>query len=66
MKNWASAGTIALAWLLLFFVIVPAGGTLSSALALIFIWGVAALSLGLVNGQLGILSLGHHGFMLIG
>jgi len=37
-----------------------------SALTLIFIWGIAAVSLNLINGQLGILSLGHHGFMLIG
>lgn len=66
MKNWASAGLIAAFFLLVYFVIAPGGGTLSSALALIFIWGVAALSLGLINGQLGILSLGHHGFMLIG
>ena len=39
---------------------------LLSALTLIFIWGIAAVSLNLINGQLGILSLGHHGFMLIG
>ncbi len=39
---------------------------LLSALRLIFIWGIAAISLNLINGQLGILSLGHHGFMLVG
>ncbi len=39
---------------------------LLSAITLIFIWGIAAISLNLINGQLGILSLGHHGFMLIG
>jgi len=39
---------------------------LSSALALFAIWGIATVSLNLVNGTLGILSLGHHGFMLIG
>jgi len=39
---------------------------LNSALALFAIWGVATVSLNLVNGTLGILSLGHHGFMLIG
>jgi branched-chain amino acid transport system permease protein len=36
------------------------------ALALFAIWGIAAVSLNLINGTLGILSLGHHGFMLIG
>ena len=36
------------------------------ALTLFAIWGVAAVSLNLINGTLGILSLGHHGFMLIG
>ncbi len=39
---------------------------LSQALALFAIWGIATVSLNLVNGTLGILSLGHHGFMLIG
>jgi branched-chain amino acid transport system permease protein len=39
---------------------------LDQALALFAIWGVATVSLNLVNGTLGILSLGHHGFMLIG
>lgn len=39
---------------------------LTQALALFAIWGVATVSLNLVNGTLGILSLGHHGFMLIG
>ena len=34
--------------------------------ALFAIWGVAAVSLNLINGVTGILSLGHHGFMLIG
>lgn len=36
------------------------------ACALFTIWGIAAISLNLVNGTTGILSLGHHGFMLIG
>ena len=36
------------------------------ACALFAIWGVAATSLNLINGTTGILSLGHHGFMLIG
>ena len=44
----------------------PNAGGLVSALTLVFIWGIAAISLNLINGQLGILSLGHHGFMLIG
>ena len=39
---------------------------LDQALALFAIWGVATVSLNLINGTLGILSLGHHGFMLIG
>jgi branched-chain amino acid transport system permease protein len=39
---------------------------LTQALALFAIWGVATVSLNLVNGTLGILSLGHHGFMLVG
>jgi branched-chain amino acid transport system permease protein len=39
---------------------------LNGALTLFAIWGVATVSLNLINGTLGILSLGHHGFMLIG
>lgn len=39
---------------------------LTQALALFAIWGIATVSLNLINGTLGILSLGHHGFMLIG
>ncbi|HSL95529.1 MAG TPA: branched-chain amino acid ABC transporter permease [Thermoleophilia bacterium] len=39
---------------------------LTQALALFAVWGVATVSLNLINGTLGILSLGHHGFMLIG
>ena len=38
----------------------------SGALTLFAVWGVATVSLNLINGTLGILSLGHHGFMLIG
>lgn len=34
--------------------------------ALFAIWGVATISLNLINGVTGILSLGHHGFMLLG
>lgn len=39
---------------------------LNDSLALFAIWGIAAVSLNLINGTTGILSLGHHGFMLIG
>lgn len=39
---------------------------LTQTMAMFAIWGVATVSLNLVNGTLGILSLGHHGFMLIG
>ena len=39
---------------------------LVQATALFAIWGIAAVSLNLINGVTGILSLGHHGFMLIG
>ena len=42
------------------------GAKLNDTLALFAIWGIAAVSLNLVNGTAGILSLGHHGFMLIG
>ncbi len=60
----ASVGLAALALYLLSHMQGTSG--LLSALTLIFIWGIAAVSLNLINGQLGILSLGHHGFMLIG
>ncbi len=39
---------------------------LRQAFALFAIWGIAAVSLNLINGVTGILSLGHHGFMLVG
>lgn len=39
---------------------------LKQVFALFAIWGIATVSLNLVNGVTGILSLGHHGFMLIG
>ncbi len=42
------------------------GAKLTDTLALFAIWGIAAVSLNLVNGTTGILSLGHHGFMLVG
>lgn len=51
-------------------VIVAVGETgsrrLNDAVALFAILGIAAVSLNLINGVTGILSLGHHGFMLIG
>ena len=39
---------------------------LRQVFALFAIWSIAAVSLNLINGVTGILSLGHHGFMLIG
>ncbi len=39
---------------------------LKQVFALFAIWGIATVSLNLVNGVTGILSLGHHGFMLVG
>jgi branched-chain amino acid transport system permease protein len=39
---------------------------LGQVFALFAIWGVATVSLNLINGVTGILSLGHHGFMLVG
>ncbi len=42
------------------------GAKLNQVMALFAIWGIAAVSLNLINGTTGILSLGHHGFMLVG
>ena len=45
------------------------GGTstkFKQACTLFAVWGVAAISLNLINGTTGILSLGQHGFMLVG
>lgn len=39
---------------------------LQQAFAMFAIWGIATVSLNLINGVTGILSLGHHGFMLVG
>jgi len=39
---------------------------LEQVVALFAIWGIATVSLNLINGVTGILSLGHHGFMLVG
>ena len=49
------------------YLVVQSGSVkLIQATALFAIWGIAAVSLNLINGVTGILSLGHHGFMLIG
>ena len=51
----------------LLYLVDTSGSTkLVQAVALFAIWGVAAVSLNLINGTTGILSLGHHGFMLVG
>jgi len=52
--------------LLLWLVSASESVKLRQAFTLFAIWGVAAVSLNLINGVTGILSLGHHGFMLIG
>ena len=59
-------GVVAIVGLLLAWAQGVGGAKLNDTLALFAIWGIAALSLNLVNGTTGILSLGHHGFMLIG
>ncbi len=59
-------GTGLICILALWFLTGLGSAKLSQALALFAIWGVATVSLNLINGTLGILSLGHHGFMLIG
>lgn len=59
------AGLAALA-LVLWFVDAGASSKLRQVSALFAIWGMAAVSLNLINGVTGILSLGHHGFMLLG
>lgn len=52
--------------LLLYLVDSSGSSKLVQAFALFSIWGIAAVSLNLVNGVTGILSLGQHGFMLVG
>lgn len=59
------AAVIALV-ILLFFVQSSGSVKLGQVFALFAIWGIATVSLNLINGVTGILSLGHHGFMLIG
>ncbi len=57
---------LGLAVLALYFVDASGSVKLEQAVALFAIWGVASVSLNLINGTTGILSLGHHGFMLLG
>jgi len=59
-------GGLALVAVILFFVDSSGGVKLQQVFALFAIWGIATVSLNLINGVTGILSLGHHGFMLIG
>jgi branched-chain amino acid transport system permease protein len=51
---------------LLYLVQEQGGAKLQQVFALFAIWATAAVSLNLINGTTGILSLGHHGFMLLG
>lgn len=57
---------LALVALLLVLVQQNGGVKLQQVFALFAIWATAAVSLNLINGTTGILSLGHHGFMLLG
>lgn len=59
-------GGLALLAVLIAFIDAGATTKFKQACALFAIWGVAAISLNLINGTTGILSLGHHGFMLVG
>ena len=59
-------GALALLVVVLFLVDGSNSNKLQQAFALFAIWGVATVSLNLINGVTGILSLGHHGFMLLG
>lgn len=61
-----TAAALALLLLALLLLDQGAGVKLKQVVALFAIWGAAAVSLNLINGVTGILSLGHHGFMLIG
>ena len=56
-------GLVALA---LYFIDGSATTKFKQACTLFAVWGVAAISLNLINGTTGILSLGQHGFMLVG
>ncbi|HRN18760.1 MAG: branched-chain amino acid ABC transporter permease [Truepera sp.] len=59
-------GGLALTVLVLLLVDGGTSSKLKQVFALFAIWGIATVSLNLVNGVTGILSLGHHGFMLVG
>lgn len=61
-----TAGAFALAILALWLVDRGPSAKLEQVVALFAIWGIATVSLNLINGVTGILSLGHHGFMLLG
>ena len=50
----------------LYFIDGSATTKFKQACTLFAVWGVAAISLNLINGTTGILSLGQHGFMLVG
>lgn len=58
-------GLIAIA-VALHFIGIHGASKFRQALAMFAIWGIATVSLNLINGVTGILSLGHHGFMLVG
>ncbi len=58
--------TLGLLILALYGLVNVGSAKLEQALALFAILAIASVSLNLINGTLGILSLGHHGFMLIG
>lgn len=63
LLNVAAIGVL----LVVLFLVDGSGSTkLVQVFALFGIWGIATVSLNLINGVTGILSLGHHGFMLIG
>ncbi len=61
-----SLAGVAVVVLILFLVDGGASIKLKQVFALFAIWAIATVSLNLVNGVTGILSLGHHGFMLVG
>jgi branched-chain amino acid transport system permease protein len=63
LLNVASAAALLVA---LYLVSTQGSVKLGQVFALFAVWGIATVSLNLINGVTGILSLGHHGFMLIG
>src|SRR5690606_17740715 len=57
----------AVALVVVLFLVQSSGSVkLGQVFALFAIWGIATVSLNLINGVTGILTLGHHGFVLIG